>query len=475
MANIKLIHLNEQGILNRVADGDISNLGGTTHSTFTVGGRGLLFDDGSSTGSGLGNSLTLQTVYNNSPIISGAATIKLTTGKDFAVIDDTDNSVFFRVDAETGKVTVTGDLEVLGASSIIQSTVTDSDHWRISPSSGATSALVIEPDNFVTPLVDIVVVKTVHNDPNPALRIDRFGNTFLRSVNVSQNLTVSGTINGINLTQFKTDFDDHITPPNIAHSATQISVDDSMLSTLPSPAENVQIAIEKLNAKIDTAGGGNASGHVHKQFTPSAVWTIQHNKNSLHPVVTVYDANLAAIIPTNVVIDNADRIRIYFPSPETGKVVITFSDESSITQDGQEQLPPPAPPITYPTFVNSVNGMSGDIILSALVGPEGAMGPQGVKGDKGDTGAQGPQGPAGPVALAFSAVLDFATTPDGHFEIAHNVGKKFNMVQVYDQNDEVVIPNSIKAIDTTICRIYLNPALFNYSQTFTVLIIAGAI
>ena len=192
----------------------------------------------------------------------------------------------------------------------------------------------------------------------------------------------------------------------------------------------------------------------------------------------MYDANLAVIIPTNVVIDNADRIRIYFPSPETGKVVITFSDESSVTQDGQEQLPPPAPPISYPTFVNSVNGMSGDVILSALVGPEGAMGPQGVKGDKGDKGdpgEQGPQGPAGPVALAFSTVLSFATVPDGHFEIAHNTGKKFNMIQVYDQNDEVVIPNSIKAIDTTICRIYLNPTLFNYSQTFNVLIIAGAI
>ena len=483
----RLIHLNSDGLLHRIEDGAITNIGGTSHHSFTVGGRGLLFDDGTSTSNSGNLTLDLQTVYNNSftdPALL-AAVIRLTTGKDFAIVDDTDNSVLFRVDAETGKVTITGDLEVKGQSSTIESTVTDADHWKITPSSGVVSALVIEPDNFVTPLVDILVIKSIFNDPVPALKIDRFGNTFIRGLNVLNDLSVTGLINGVNINSLNNTVNAHLSVNfNIKHAAQEIEVFNTPPLHNLQPINNVQDALEKLNTKIDSTGtgsGGNASGHVHKQFTPSAVWTIQHNRNSVHPVVTVYNENLSVIIPDSIVVDSANVIRIYFETPETGKVVITFSDESSVTQDGQEQLPPPAPPIVTPTFVNSVNGMSGDVILSALVGPEGAMGPQGVKGDKGDKGDPGeqgpvgPQGPAGPVALAFSTVLSFATVPDGHFEIAHNTGKKFNMIQVYDQNDEVVIPNSIKAIDTTICRIYLNPALFNYSQTFNVLIIAGAI
>jgi hypothetical protein len=63
MTTRKPIILDDDGIFSQLPDGEIINAGGTDQSTWTVDGRGLLFDDGTSTSGG--GSLTLQTVYNN--------------------------------------------------------------------------------------------------------------------------------------------------------------------------------------------------------------------------------------------------------------------------------------------------------------------------------------------------------------------------------------------------------------------------
>jgi len=94
--------------------------------------------------------LTLQGVYNNTPAVSGVANIKLTTGKDFRLTDDTDDLVFFQVDSETGGVKMTGPvaiegaLLVSGATTQINSAVTSYDFITLSPS-GSGKALEIRP------------------------------------------------------------------------------------------------------------------------------------------------------------------------------------------------------------------------------------------------------------------------------------------------------------------------------------------
>jgi len=110
--------------------------------------------------------IDLQWVYDNTaPDAEGAAAIKLATGKDFRIYDDDQSTIYFQVDSETGKVTITGDLEVLGNTSVVESQITDADHWLISPASGTTIGLEINPDEGVTFTTDIVRVRPSHDGP----------------------------------------------------------------------------------------------------------------------------------------------------------------------------------------------------------------------------------------------------------------------------------------------------------------------
>ena len=443
MANTnKLIFLNTSGLPQITPDGFMSNIGGTSNHTFTVGGRGLLFDDGSSTSGSGSLSSSLQAAYNASPIINNAAGIQLATGKDFAIFDDSNSNIFFKVDAETGKVTITGDLIVQGSSSIIESAITDSDHWRISPASGAMSALVIEPDVGVTPLVDVVVVKTSFNDPNPALRIDRYGDTYLKNLSINGNINIAGTVDGIDISALAAAFAAHTAnSAAIQHRASQISVDETNLANI-APVPNAQLAIEKLNTKIDNLNvtGGNASGHVHYQYAMAPVWTITHNKATAHTLISVYDTSLSEVIPQTVHIVNLNTVRIYFPEPVSGKAVLTFTDESSVTTDGAEINPPPAPALPNPVFVNTVNGLSGDVVLTALVGATGAKGEDGAPGQP---GIQGPKGEPGDSSINVFK-YEIPETHDWQAQtaitISHNFGTRFNIVQAYDLNFQMIYP-----------------------------------
>lgn len=64
---LKLLYLNrdlgESGLL---PDGAIVNIGGVSGDNFTVGGKGVMLADGTTTGPGGTNLVTLQTVYDNS-------------------------------------------------------------------------------------------------------------------------------------------------------------------------------------------------------------------------------------------------------------------------------------------------------------------------------------------------------------------------------------------------------------------------
>lgn len=312
----KPLILEDDGIWGQLANGSLINAGGTTHGSFTVGGRGLLFDDGQSTaGTGIG-AITLQTVYDNTPEVGGTVSIKLVTGKDFTIIDDTDNSIFFKVDAETGRVTITGDLEVHGNSSVIDTVIQDSDHWLISPKLGTTTALKIEPDLGVTPSVDLVSVRRTFGTA-PVFRIDSLGNLI-----ASQNLTVTGLINTVDILALKTDFNHHLNGDvGFRHQANKVDI--QTISTLPN-AHNVQEALEQINIKIDTGGGptGSVRGYEFTQATVSSVWNIVHNLSSFRAQTTIYDMDWEVVIPNTIKIIDNNNIQVTFATAIAGKAMI---------------------------------------------------------------------------------------------------------------------------------------------------------
>jgi hypothetical protein len=98
----------ELGELGRTPDGGITNIGGTINPTFSVDGRGLLFDDGTSTSGNPASNLTLQRIYNSSltPVI-----VNMVPGKDIVF---NAGSGTFSINAATGDVNITANLVVAG-------------------------------------------------------------------------------------------------------------------------------------------------------------------------------------------------------------------------------------------------------------------------------------------------------------------------------------------------------------------------
>lgn len=338
----KLITLTPSGVLRRTENGAITNIGGTASGTFTVDGKALVFADGTSTTGGpVDIASDLQSVYDNTTVnpTSNAAAIKLTTGKDFAILDDSDDSVFFRIDSESGKITITGDLEVLGSSTIIETVVTDSDHWKITPSTGVVSALVVEPDFGVTPLVDLVVFKSEYAEAVPAFKIDSLGNTTIRSLNVANNLTVAGTINGYDLSAIVNVLTNHVTSSlSIKHTALEINVDATPALVSLQPISNVQNSLEQLNIKIDNATGSASNIITFVKNIPAIQWTISHNMGSSSITYTLWDTNNKAIFADSVEIVDDNTLIVDWGVAQAGKIVIAFGSTAPVVIDS---LPPP--------------------------------------------------------------------------------------------------------------------------------------
>lgn len=63
---------------------------------------------------------------------------------------------------------------------------------------------------------------------------------------------------------------------------------------------------------------GVATSFTHSQVSPSADWVVNHNLG-VRPLVTVLSVG-GVEIEANVVHVNANQLRVYFASPQTGSV-----------------------------------------------------------------------------------------------------------------------------------------------------------
>jgi len=230
---------------------------------------------------------------------------------------------------------------------------------------------------------------------------------------------------------------------------------------------------------LDYSGGGgpvigNVIGHVHFQYAASTVWTITHNKNSWHPVLTVWNASLLEIIPMQVQTLNENVVKIFFTSPIAGKAVLCFVDESSTTLDGTVfTLPDPNPPTPpNPVFVNTVNGLWGDITLDQVNLTAGAnVTITGTYPNLTIAATGGGGGGSPNYTHTFVRGTDFTGST---ITVTHNLGKRFNIVQIYDSNGKQVIPDEITATSINVTTLELSLAFFGYSTDFTVVISPGA-
>lgn len=146
------------GELALVPDGGLLNIGGTSSPTFTVGGRALLFADGSSTAPDSGTGTTLQAAYSNS---TSPATIALTNGKD--IIFSALGGAELVFSANTGAVRIDGDLTLNGLiNGVSLETLIDHINSLTSPAKH-TAAQVSVDDTALTVVAGTTVQEVIES------------------------------------------------------------------------------------------------------------------------------------------------------------------------------------------------------------------------------------------------------------------------------------------------------------------------
>lgn len=288
----------------RLPDGAIINAGGVSGPTFTVGGRGLLFDDGTSTG-GVQPSLTVnfQDVYSNS---EDTALIDFSAGKH--LILHAVNDKLFTFNADTGDVTISGNLIVQGTTSTTIDDTVNTDRVIIHQSAGTYVPFLIEAQVGVTPTVDLVDIKVTAGGSS-VFSISPVGSTYIQTLS-------TGLINGIDLEALQSQVSTHLAPIGIKHAAEQISVDSTELS--PLSGSNVQEVLESVSASLLTG----VRGVEYIQVSPADPWTIAHGQNTKRVQVTVWDEDDETVIPASIRLVDADTAVVSFGESVSGRAVL---------------------------------------------------------------------------------------------------------------------------------------------------------
>lgn len=294
--------LGEQG---RLPDGAIVNIGGTSGPYFTVGGKALMFADGSVSGPVVGG-INLQNTYDN-----GNGSINLSTAKNFVI--NAINGNKFTIDAATGHVTIDGDLSVLGQSNVIEGTVSNLDQVNIGLPNTTTIGLTLQPNIGITPTVDLVQIRNVYNSPQPVFKIDAAGATTVSNLYVT-----SGLINGISLQTLADHLDGNVSPPK--HSASQIGYAQGANTAVV--GATVQAALDSIESTIASFSASDVQGFEYVQLLASDTWTIVHSLNSKRMTVTVWDENDEMVLADKVKILTNNSIQVLFNTPQIGRAIL---------------------------------------------------------------------------------------------------------------------------------------------------------
>ncbi len=128
-------------------------------------------------------------------------------------------------------------------------------------------------------------------------------------------------------------------------------------------------------------------GYTHTQLVDSTAWHVVHNLNSQFVNVEVIDSNNKAIIPGEIIFTDSSSLMILFEFGESG-------------------------------FVNVASGGGG------------------TSGSSGQSGSSGTSGVGGKYIYT-------QTNDSTSWVIVHSLGEKFVAVQVYDENDYLLLPQDV--------------------------------
>jgi hypothetical protein len=156
--------------------------------------------------------------------------------------------------------------------------------------------------------------------------------------------------------------------------------------------------------------------------SPSTTWNFNHNLNSLYPAITVFNSDGYVIIPQNIHVIDYNNLTVSFASSQTGVVSATIGGNGSSGTAGTSGS----------SGISGVNGSSG------TSGSSGSSGTAGTSGSSGTSGTSGTDGTGGLVQY-----FESSTT----WSVSHNLGTNYPLVNIWDSNNHIVIPQQITTID----------------------------
>ena len=171
--------------------------------------------------------------------------------------------------------------------------------------------------------------------------------------------------------------------------------------------------------------------------SPSTTWNFNHNLNSLYPAITVFNSDGYVIIPQNIHVIDYNNLTVSFASSQTGVVSATIGGNGSSGTAGTSGS----------SGISGVNGSSG------TSGSSGTAGTSGTSGSSGTSGTSGTDGTGGLVQYFASATT---------WSVSHNLGTNYPLVNIWDSNNHIVVPQEITTIDGDTIEVTFSSPIAGY-------------
>ena len=171
--------------------------------------------------------------------------------------------------------------------------------------------------------------------------------------------------------------------------------------------------------------------------SPSTTWNFNHNLNSLYPAITVFNSDGYVIIPQNIHVIDYNNLTVSFASSQTGVVSATIGGNGSSGTAGTSGS----------SGISGVNGSSG------TSGTSGSSGTAGTSGSSGTSGTSGTDGTGGLVQYFASATT---------WSVSHNLGTNYPLVNIWDSNNHIVVPQEITTIDGDTIEVTFSSPIAGY-------------
>jgi len=175
-----------------------------------------------------------------------------------------------------------------------------------------------------------------------------------------------------------------------------------------------RVVIGKAGHILQDTGNFVSSSTAVQTFTNATTASINHYLDSFNVITQVFDSNNNVIVPSNIKVATKDRVDLTFASSRSGKVVIAKAG--------------------HIVSGSTINATTASYVLGSNV--DGTVA-NATTASFALTASYAENAGGGNVTGSFTNVTSSIVT--------HNFGTKAVIVQVYDTNDYVINPSSIRA------------------------------